>query len=213
MNGSQNGQSVEYKGHLFRSHEDARWAVFFDAIEAPWEYMQREVKLASAAHRPRFWLPLTGHARDCFPKGGRWFDCGPEPGDTELKLVTEVASVSGHHFFRATGTAGRPAQMAVIARARREYEGFRRALAGPLLAEPILAAILPERIRLNVAGEFTGPFAAEAVRCPLAPQLALLVRVDHSKYGDVEDETADVARRLYRAHWLARTTVFAAHRP
>lgn len=29
---------TEYRGYLFRSRLEARWAVFFDACRIPWEY-------------------------------------------------------------------------------------------------------------------------------------------------------------------------------
>ena len=36
---------TQYKGYLFRSRLEARWAVFFDAIGISWEYMPEAFEL------------------------------------------------------------------------------------------------------------------------------------------------------------------------
>lgn len=53
-------KSIEthYAGCLFRSRLEARWAVFFDALEVPWRYELDGVELASGTrYLPDFWLP------------------------------------------------------------------------------------------------------------------------------------------------------------
>ena len=35
---------TEYKGHLFRSRLEAKWAVFFDEIGVRWEYEKEDFK-------------------------------------------------------------------------------------------------------------------------------------------------------------------------
>ena len=45
---------TEYKGYLFRSRLEARWAVFFDAFGISWEYEPEGIVLSDGS----FYLPL-----------------------------------------------------------------------------------------------------------------------------------------------------------
>jgi hypothetical protein len=58
---------TEYKGYLFRSRLEARWAVFLDYIKEPWEYEKEGYKVSWLCEKetyylPDFWLPNF----DCF---------------------------------------------------------------------------------------------------------------------------------------------------
>lgn len=58
-------KSIEtaYKGCRFRSRLEARWAVFFDSLQLPWEYEKEGYVLADGTrYLPDFWLP----SMDCF---------------------------------------------------------------------------------------------------------------------------------------------------
>ena len=49
---------TEYKGYLFRSRLEARWAVFFDALGIRWEYEPEGIVLSDGTHYlPDFYLP------------------------------------------------------------------------------------------------------------------------------------------------------------
>ena len=52
---------TEYKGYKFRSRLEARWAVFFDAMNWTWEYetegFKMEYKGEIIHYLPDFWLP------------------------------------------------------------------------------------------------------------------------------------------------------------
>ncbi|WP_430491872.1 hypothetical protein [Pseudomonas fulva] len=49
---------TNYKGYKFRSRLEARWAVFFDDIGAPWEYEKQGYDLGGGLKfLPDFWLP------------------------------------------------------------------------------------------------------------------------------------------------------------
>ncbi|MBQ8010025.1 MAG: hypothetical protein IJ265_00505 [Oscillospiraceae bacterium] len=49
---------TEYKGYLFRSRLEARWAVFFDACGIEWEYEPEGLILSDGTHYlPDFYLP------------------------------------------------------------------------------------------------------------------------------------------------------------
>ena len=47
-----------YKGYKFRSRLEARWAVFFDALNIEWEYEPEGYKFEDGTcYLPDFWLP------------------------------------------------------------------------------------------------------------------------------------------------------------
>ena len=49
---------TEYKGYLFRSRLEARWAVFFDAMGIEWEYEPEGIVLSDGTnYLPDFYLP------------------------------------------------------------------------------------------------------------------------------------------------------------
>lgn len=52
---------TKYKGYRFRSRLEARWAVFFDALDLKWEYENEGYDLDEAGwYLPDFWLPDMG---------------------------------------------------------------------------------------------------------------------------------------------------------
>jgi hypothetical protein len=48
---------TEYKGYLFRSRLEARWAVFFDELAIDWKYEQEGYEVDGHRYLPDFWLP------------------------------------------------------------------------------------------------------------------------------------------------------------
>lgn len=48
---------TEYRGVIFRSRAEARWAVMFDLIEVKWLYEYEGFDLPSGWYLPDFWLP------------------------------------------------------------------------------------------------------------------------------------------------------------
>lgn len=49
---------TQYKGYRFRSRLEARWAIFFDALDIEWQYEPEGFVLADGTHYlPDFWLP------------------------------------------------------------------------------------------------------------------------------------------------------------
>lgn len=47
---------TEYKGHVFRSRLEARWAVFFDTLGVRYEYEKEGFNLDGLWYLPDFWL-------------------------------------------------------------------------------------------------------------------------------------------------------------
>ncbi|MGO8948480.1 MAG: hypothetical protein ACLQUY_12630 [Ktedonobacterales bacterium] len=57
-----------YKGHRFLSQLEARWAVFFDALDLKWLYRKREFVLLTGEHfEPSFWLSNVDRYADVTP--------------------------------------------------------------------------------------------------------------------------------------------------
>lgn len=46
-----------YRGHLFRSRLEARWAVFFENMGVDWVYEHQGFETAHGRYLPDFWLP------------------------------------------------------------------------------------------------------------------------------------------------------------
>lgn len=79
-----------YKGYLFRSRLEARWAVFFDALGVRWEYEREGYHLPSGNYLPDFWLP----GQDC------WVEIkGEEPTGLESSLAGDLADATGKNAF------------------------------------------------------------------------------------------------------------------
>jgi hypothetical protein len=53
---------TRYKGILFRSRLEARWALFYDKIRIPWLYEHEGYDLNGVWYLPDFWMPR----QDCF---------------------------------------------------------------------------------------------------------------------------------------------------
>jgi len=47
---------TRYKGYRFRSRLEARWAVFFDALDLDWQYEPEGVSLSVGNYLPDFWI-------------------------------------------------------------------------------------------------------------------------------------------------------------
>ena len=75
-----------YNGYKFRSRLEARWAVFFDALNIEYEYEPEGYDLGEAGwYLPDFWIPRLG----C------WVEIkGQEPSDGEVHKIVELAMQS-----------------------------------------------------------------------------------------------------------------------
>jgi extradiol dioxygenase family protein len=54
------GQRIEYRGIVFRSSYEVRFAKALDRDGIPWEYEPKVFDLGSCTYRPDFYLPTTG---------------------------------------------------------------------------------------------------------------------------------------------------------
>lgn len=84
-----------YKGYKFRSRTEARWAIFFDAIDIEWKYEHEGYKLGDEGlYLPDFWLP-----------GAKAFAevKGQEFTVREINLCRRLAVKSGYPVIMLTG--------------------------------------------------------------------------------------------------------------
>lgn len=77
---------TRYAGHRFRSRLEARWAVFFDAYDIPWEYEPQGFVIPlengeSMPYLPDFLLP------EC----GTWIEVKGNDGDIDRQLLLAAA--------------------------------------------------------------------------------------------------------------------------
>jgi len=83
---------TQYKGYRFRSRLEARWAVFFDALEIRWEYEPEGFDLGKAGwYLPDFWLPDY----DCWFEIKRGEDAVSEVAILRVKTLCDGMKTSG----------------------------------------------------------------------------------------------------------------------
>lgn len=88
---------TEYKGYLFRSRLEARYAVFLDGIGEEWQYEIQGYELESGRYLPDFFLPRL----NC------WLEIkGVEPTLHERNLCCELANATGTPAAMACGLPG-----------------------------------------------------------------------------------------------------------
>lgn len=89
---------TRYGGCHFRSRLEARWAVFFDHLEVPWDYEPEGYRLPSGWYLPDFWLPQQD----------AWFEIkGARPTDLEQQLGGELREATGKVVYIAWGSMPR----------------------------------------------------------------------------------------------------------
>jgi hypothetical protein len=98
---------TRYKGFHFRSRTEARWAVFLDHLDVPWQYEPEGYDLGDGIkYLPDFLLyPKAGD-----PKMTCWFEVkGEYPAESELVKASRLAVATGIAAFVYWGPIGLPA--------------------------------------------------------------------------------------------------------
>lgn len=74
---------TRYKGRLFRSRLEARWAVWFDVLGVTWEYEKEGFDVNGRWYLPDFWLPTWN----------RWVEIKPHTplSDESINLLAGVS--------------------------------------------------------------------------------------------------------------------------
>lgn len=87
---------TSYKGYKFRSRLEARWAVFFDALDIEWEYEPEGFEFEDGTrYLPDFRLSYPDI----------WFEVkGPEPDDEETRKAELLFRGSGKAVVVASGS-------------------------------------------------------------------------------------------------------------
>ncbi len=85
-----------YKGYLFRSRLEARWAVFFDALGIQWEYEKEGYDLGEAGwYLPDFWLPQVE----------MWAEVKPAPFTAEeMRKIQALVACTHNDALMLDGT-------------------------------------------------------------------------------------------------------------
>jgi hypothetical protein len=94
-----------YNGYRFRSRLEARWAVFFDALEIEYQYEPEGYDLRKQGwYLPDFWLP---HSVDELAKEGwgLWVEIKPiELNTSEKEKIYELCRLTGHNVLSIEGS-------------------------------------------------------------------------------------------------------------
>ena len=92
---------TSYKGYLFRSRLEARWAVFFDALGVEWEYEKEGYDLGGVYYLPDFYLPAVG-----------WIEIkGTEPTDKEQNIASLLSAATGKPVYMFFGNIPDPTNL------------------------------------------------------------------------------------------------------
>ena len=93
---------THYNGYRFRSRLEARWAVFFDAVGASYEYEKEGFDLDSGLYLPDFWFPMISFK--VYPKSGYWTEIkATKPTQEEVCKMHDLVKMTGHHGFIISG--------------------------------------------------------------------------------------------------------------
>jgi hypothetical protein len=84
-----------YKGHLFRSRLEARYAVFLDALGVRWQYEPEGFQLESGYYLPDFFLPDI--------RGGSWIEVKPHGTGRFMCLASGTGDPRLQEFEHAVG--------------------------------------------------------------------------------------------------------------
>lgn len=85
---------TRYAGCYFRSRLEARWAVFFDALNIDWRYEYEGYELDGTRYLPDFWLPELV----C------WYEIkGRPPTEDELQKARDLSQCTNQRVYIAWG--------------------------------------------------------------------------------------------------------------
>ena len=97
---------TKYNGYKFRSRLEARWAVFFDALDIEWEYEKEGFHFEDGTnYLPDFWLPQVN----------MWAEVkGKEFTSKEFKKAENLAKESGFPVLLLIGVPKRKVYLAIV---------------------------------------------------------------------------------------------------
>lgn len=89
---------TRFRGRLFRSRLEARWAVFFEALGLPWIYEGEGFRLSTRDYLPDFWLP----------RQKAWVEIKPGDFSESTAHLTELAIETDSRVYLLKGDIPRP---------------------------------------------------------------------------------------------------------
>lgn len=177
-----------YKGYRFRSRLEARWAVFFDALDLEWEYEAEGFDLGGVWYLPDFWFPSL----DC------WIEIKPEsPDSEETEKARRLAVASGKWVFL--------------------FPFSPRPFGGKLMmdgGEPIDVVISGSALYFRPDGDYDGCYNwGECPRCHRVDVGLFGESIDDARCGcDCQRDYATETPRLLAAYAAARSARFEGER-
>jgi hypothetical protein len=84
---------TKFKGILFRSHLEAKWAAFFDALPVVWEYEPRWFNLPKGNYLPDFRVVYPYRHTEV------WCEVKPYIGDVTPEQWAKYEAFEGHLFM------------------------------------------------------------------------------------------------------------------
>lgn len=177
---------TRYKGCRFRSRLEARWAVFFDALDVRWEYEREGYNLGGGdLYLPDFWLPdsqlwVEVKGKDLSDREERVAQALATSTMRPVAVVgndrspvgrgSESALAIGRIFYPETV---RPNRLAV--------DGLATIYQCRQCALVRIASLNDSDWYCHGCGEFTSPFDTDALRT--AEQVARSARFEHGESG------------------------------
>jgi hypothetical protein len=152
-----------YKGYRFRSRLEARWAVFFDALEIGWEYEPEGFELDDVGTRylPDFRVESSHYPPSC------WFEIKPfSPSAEEQRRASVLAKESNQLAFIFSGDPYSPTS----------YHSFNR----EGVASKYSGAAMHD---LNIAAGFALVFDCPLQRVEAAQKVARGARFEFGEQG------------------------------
>ena len=98
---------TKYKGYRFRSRLEARWAVFFDALELDWEYEPQGFNIDGILYLPDFKVLYPG--RDKSERHYEWFEVKGDILNISLEECEKIVAFAKHKEITILDGPPRPA--------------------------------------------------------------------------------------------------------
>jgi len=97
---------THYKGYRFRSRLEARWAVYFDAIGAKWQYEPEGYDLEELGYYlPDFFVSINWHKE--YKNPGNFVEIkGSMPEEIEFEKIKRLSKLTNHSCKMFIGVPG-----------------------------------------------------------------------------------------------------------